>query len=531
MALFDKVWQQMSSRLDQAKLSKEIERLQLTIQTKPNDTEALRQLGTLYETCGMTEEAIGQFVRLAQAYSQINQSQLAIAYYQKAERLSKDEQRASLLKEVEKIYCQTSQYEEAYQIARQVIEIYLQINQKEAARGFVHSLPAYGEKDAIYRKELREMIGEKDESWAQGARGSWVKENSIKPTQNLTALPGYSSAKVPVSSSEEKELFSNLKVLIVDDDSGILKIMSAMLKMIGCQIIIASDGQEGLEKALEHIPNLIISDLLMPKMDGSQLFDQLKNFSQTQSIPFVCLTSRGQEDEKLAAFEKGVEDYWVKPFVISELSMKTKKILLREIEKHQRVTPLVTPTNTPVINQMIDLAGNLATTPLPQLLRMIEYMTKTGVLVLQEGKEQGRLLFQQGMIYDASYGNYQAEAAALALLPWTSGTFSFFSQSITTPRTIYISLEELFNKLSQYYQVQQLLEQLPPTESRLTFSAKFDQALASTPFPRTIDLLIPLFDGKNTVGQCLEHLSGNIEALELLINLYQNQLLVIVNRR
>ncbi|KAF0248715.1 MAG: response regulator containing CheY-like receiver domain and AraC-type DNA-binding domain-containing, partial [bacterium] len=161
MALFDKVWQQMSTRLDQAKLTKEIERLQLAIQAKPNDTEALRQLSTLYESCGMTQEAVGQFVHLAQAYYQINQSQLAIAYYQKAERLSKDEQQASLLKEVEKIYRQTRQYEEAYKVARQVIEIYLQINQKEAARGFVHSLPTYGEKNEIYRKELREMIGEK----------------------------------------------------------------------------------------------------------------------------------------------------------------------------------------------------------------------------------------------------------------------------------------------------------------------------------------------------------------------------------
>ena len=524
MALFDKVWQQMSTRLDQAKLTKEIERLQLAIQINPNDIEALRQLGTLYETCKMTEEAVGQFVRLAQAYAQINQSQLAIAYYQKAERLSKDEQRASLLKDIEKIYHQTSQYEEAYRVARQVIEIYLQINQKEAARGFVHSLSTYGQKDAIYRKELREMIGEKDESWAQGARGSWVKENSIKPTQNLTALPGYSSAKVPVSSTKEKEIFSQLKVLIVDDDPSILKIMSAMLKMIGCQIVMASDGQEALEKALQTLPSLIISDLLMPKMDGCQLFEKLREFPQTFAIPFVCLTSRGQEDEKLAAFEKGVEDYWVKPFVISELSMKTKKILLREIEKYQYLCTSATTT----LNQNVDLAGNLATTPLPQLLRMIEYIAKTGILVLQqESNQQGQLLFQEGKIYGAAYGNYQGEKAAIALLPWRNGTFSFFSQPLVTIQTIFTSLEELFNKLTHYYQVQQQLEQLPSKENYLIFSTGFEKALASNAFPHTIDLLIPLFDGNNTLGECLEKLSENIEALQLLINLYLHQFLVI----
>ncbi|MBI4854048.1 MAG: response regulator [Acidobacteria bacterium] len=447
MALFDKVWQQMSSRLDQAKLTKEIERLQLIIQTKPNDTEALRQLGTLYETCAMTQEAIGQFVHLAQAYSQINQSQLAIAYYQKAERLSKDEQRASLLKEIEKIYHQTNQYDEAYKVARQVIEIYLELNQKEAARGFVQSLSSYGEKDAIYRKELKEIIGEKDESWAQGARGSWISENTIRPTQNLTALPGYSSAKVPISSDKEKERFSQLKVLIVDDDAGIIKIMTAMLKMIGCQIVAAFDGQEGLEKALEHLPDLIISDLLMPKMDGSQLFDRLREFPKTASIPFVCLTSRGQEDEKLAAFEKGVEDYWVKPFVISELSMKTKKILLRQLEKSQKEIS-ITPALASSLGQTVDLAGNLATTPLPQLLRIIEYMSKTGILTLQDNKE-GKIFFQQGIIYHASYEDFQGESAILALLPLTDGTFSFFSQSITVSRTIFSSLDDLFKKLNE----------------------------------------------------------------------------------
>ncbi|KAF0214886.1 MAG: response regulators consisting of a CheY-like receiver domain and a winged-helix DNA-binding, partial [bacterium] len=353
----------------------------------------------------------------------------------------------------------------------------------------------------------------------------WVKENSFKPTQSLTALPGYSSAKVPISSLEEKEIFSNLKVLIVDDDPSILKIMSAMLKMIGCKIITASDGQEGLEKALQTLPSLIISDLLMPKMDGCQLFERLKEFPETFAIPFVCLTSRGQEDEKLAAFEKGVEDYWVKPFVISELSMKTKKILLREIEKYQHLFASV--NNTSTLNQNVDLAGNLATTPLPQLLRMIEYMGKTGVLVLQEGNQQGKLLFQQGRIYDATYKTYQGEKAAIALLPWTNGTFSFFSQPLVTIQTIFTSLEELFNKLTQYYQVQQLLEQLPPKESYLIFSREFNQALASSPFPSTIDLLIPLFNGNHTLGQCLEKLSENIEVLELVINLYQHQLLVI----
>jgi hypothetical protein len=162
---------------------------------------------------------------------------------------------------------------------------------------------------------------------------------------------------------------------------------------------------------------------------------------------------------------------------------------------------------------------------------MIEYMTKTGTLVLQDGNQEGQISFYRGAIYDSTYENYQGEAAVLTLLSWVKGTFTFFSQPLTTPQNIFSSLDELFKKLNDYYQAQEILNKLPSPSSYLIFSSKFDEALASTPFPKTIDLLLPLFDGKKTLGECLEKLSGNMEALELLTNLYHNQYLVLVKRK
>ncbi|KAF0247267.1 MAG: response regulator containing CheY-like receiver domain and AraC-type DNA-binding domain-containing, partial [bacterium] len=287
MSLFDKVKQQISGQTDQKNI-KEIEKLKIALQNKPNDLEILRQIAILCESSGLNEEAVKYFCILGRSYQQ-SQASLAIAYFRKAERLAEKEERASIFKDIAKTYFTINQFEEAYHASRQVIEIYLELNQKEAARGFIVNLPLLGEKDAIYRKELLEMIGEKDQAWAQGARGTWVEENSPRPTQLIASLPGYTAAKVPITPALEKALFSQMRVLVVDDDQGVCKILTAMLKSIGCQSTTANNGNEAIEKLLIWKPNLIISDLLMPQMDGNQFFAKLQENPETSDIPFVCL--------------------------------------------------------------------------------------------------------------------------------------------------------------------------------------------------------------------------------------------------
>ncbi len=445
MSLFDKVKQQISGQTDQKNI-KEIERLKLTLQNKPNDLETLRQLGILCENHSLNEEAVKYFCILGRSYQQ-SQSSLAIAYFRKAERLAEKEERASIFKDIAKTYFTTKQFEEAYHASRQVIEIYLELNQKEAARGFIVNIPLLGEKDAIYRKELLEMIGEKDQTWAQGARGTWVEENSPKPTQLIASLPGYTAAKVPITPAIEKALFSQMRVLVVDDDQGVCKILTAMLKSIGCQSTTANNGNEAIEKLADWKPDLIISDLLMPQMDGNQFFVKLQEDPETSDIPFVCLSSRGQEDEKLAAFSKGVEDYWVKPFVISELSMRTKKILQRQLKTVQSKA-------NPQYSDQSELSGRLGNIPLPHLLRMLEYMSKTGILTLAYSEAFGTISFQEGSLVDAQYAGLNGEPALFSLMSWNEGRFVFESQEIASPRIITDSLDELFNKLAIYYQTQ-----------------------------------------------------------------------------
>lgn len=521
MALFDKVWQQMNTRLDQAKVNKEAERFRQALMQNPNDTEALRQLGTIYQTAGMVEEAIQCFVRLADLYQQSRQTELALAYYRKVERMGDNERRASILKEIERIHHSQGQYEEAYRTARQVNEVYLSMGQKEAARGFVNSLPSFGEKDEVYRKELREMVGEKDESWAQGAKGTWTETSEQSAgIQQAVPLTGFQQARVVPTSNEEQSIFSEMTILIVDDDPNIIILLSTAIKTLGCQVITANNGIEGMDKALRLRPNLIISDLLMPKMDGSQFFNRLQEYPETSSIPFVCLTSRGQEEEKLAAFQKGVEDYWVKPFSIGEITLRVKKLLQRQLQQMQ---------NAYVSSSLAqaELSGTLADMTMADLLRFMEAKRKSGLLRLRNGDAEGVIAFYNGEVIDAQYASLVGEPALYTLLNWVSGSFVFQSQMVNVARTIVSSTNEILARMMQRYNEEYyLIEQLPPPETTLALSYRFDEALRQVRFPRSVERLMILFDGRNTLGECLEQLRGDTEAIRLLVELYRQGLIV-----
>lgn len=524
MALFDKVWQQMNTRLDQAKVNREIERLRQALYINPNDTEALRQLGTLFQTSNMVEEAIETFIRLADLYQNAKQYDLALAYYRKVEKLGDNERRASILKEIERIHHGLGQFEDAYRTCRQIAEVYLAMNQKEAARGFFSSLPTFGEKDELYRKELREMIGVRDEAWAQGAKGTWVEEQPRATSPGLAPLPGYPVSRAKVGVTQEEQIaFADLSILVVDDDPNICLLLSTAIKNLSCQVITANNGMEGVDKALRLRPNIIISDLLMPKMDGSQFFKKLQEYPETQTIPFVCLTSRGQEEEKIAALERGVEDYWVKPFSIAEITMRIKKLLQKQLQNVQ------TNYNATGTGQ-VELAGNLGEMTPSDLLRFSEAKRKSGILQLKSGEVEGSIFFQNGEIVDAQYMNLMGEPALLSLLNWNSGTFTFQSQYISVPRTIVSSIDEILSRMMQQYDEEYYLtEQLPHPSLTLVLTQAFYEALQTTRFPRSVDRLMILFDGSHPLGECLEQLRGDTDAIRLLVELYRQGLAVVYN--
>lgn len=112
------------------------------------------------------------------------------------------------------------------------------------------------------------------------------------------------------------------KILIVEDEKNIVDILSFNLGREGYETVAAYDGQAGLEKARSENPDLILLDLMLPKMDG---FDVCKAIRQTdQSTPIIMLTAREEESDKVFGLELGADDYITKPFSMRELLARIK---------------------------------------------------------------------------------------------------------------------------------------------------------------------------------------------------------------
>jgi DNA-binding response OmpR family regulator len=117
------------------------------------------------------------------------------------------------------------------------------------------------------------------------------------------------------------------KILIVEDEPNMVAGLRDNFEYEGYQVVSAFDGKEGLETALKESPDLVVLDVMMPKMSGLDVCKQLK--ARRPSIPIIMLTARGQEVDKVVGLELGADDYVTKPFSIRELLARVKAVLRR----------------------------------------------------------------------------------------------------------------------------------------------------------------------------------------------------------
>jgi DNA-binding response OmpR family regulator len=118
----------------------------------------------------------------------------------------------------------------------------------------------------------------------------------------------------------------NERILIVEDEVSLAQAVAYALKREGFQVRIATDGQEGLRMALTEKPDLVILDLMLPKLDGWEVCRTLRAKS---AVPILILTARGEEHDKVIGLELGADDYVVKPFSMRELIARVRALLRR----------------------------------------------------------------------------------------------------------------------------------------------------------------------------------------------------------
>src|SRR5215469_1060615 len=134
-------------------------------------------------------------------------------------------------------------------------------------------------------------------------------------------------AQVAIPAKTKPGEHAMARILIVEDEPNMVAGLRDNFEFEGYDVITAPDGVAGLERALKEAPDLVVLDVMMPKMSGLDVCKQLK--AKRPSLPVIMLTARGQEVDKVVGLELGADDYVTKPFSIRELMARIKAVLRR----------------------------------------------------------------------------------------------------------------------------------------------------------------------------------------------------------
>jgi signal transduction histidine kinase/DNA-binding NarL/FixJ family response regulator len=190
--------------------------------------------------------------------------------------------------------------------------------ESEEGRGSTFRLIIPLGKEHLKPEEICEEEREKDKEY----------EKDLSAVEFEEVIANEKEKSVEFASSDKPTL------LIVEDNPDVRKYVATILEN-QYKIFEAKDGEEGLNEALEFIPDLIISDIMMPKMDGFQLCSKLKSDSRTSHIPVIMLTAKATMQDKISGLELGADEYLMKPFEESELKARIKNLLGQRKRLHE----------------------------------------------------------------------------------------------------------------------------------------------------------------------------------------------------
>lgn len=126
-------------------------------------------------------------------------------------------------------------------------------------------------------------------------------------------------------------------ILVVDDEQDLLDLIEYNLKKEGFDVLKAEDGEEGIKMARKHSPDLILLDIMMPKMDGLEAVEIIRDDEELKRIPIIFLTARGDEKTEVEGLNKGGDDYITKPISTTKLISRIKAVL-RRFEENEEFT-------------------------------------------------------------------------------------------------------------------------------------------------------------------------------------------------
>jgi DNA-binding response OmpR family regulator len=244
------------------------------------------------------------------------------------------------------------------------------------------------------------------------------------------------------------------RILVADDDAWILRMVTTVLKKRGYEVDTAPDGEQAYERALSNPPDLLITDVMMPNVDGWTLVKRMREHPVLRDVPVIFLTALSSDDDRIHGFRLGADDYLPKPFRFEELDLRVARTL-RRTQPIVMTPPAQPPPPAAPVAPIEDeesggletaLAGDLSEIGLPMLLTMLEMEQKSGMLELTHEQEgTAELYLKRGRVVHAtldytpgaeddkaseedvdelSWGLEDAECVYY-LLKWAEGRFEF----------------------------------------------------------------------------------------------------------
>ncbi len=242
------------------------------------------------------------------------------------------------------------------------------------------------------------------------------------------------------------------RLLVVDDEANIRSLLRLTFEE-EFEVEEAEDGMDGFARAVARPPDLIISDIMMPRLDGYGLYRRLRARAETSGIPFMFLSAKREVDEKVMGLEMGADDYLTKPFSTRELRAKAHSLLRKARE----------------VRAGGGLSGRLAEVDISEVLQLLEMGRKTGVLTLKSAGATGQFAFRHGEVVHASLGPWSGAEAYFSLLTWKQGEFSFSQQTVEVEENLHGRGQELLMEgIRLLDEMTEALRRLPSPDTRVS---------------------------------------------------------------
>ena len=298
-----------------------------------------------------------------------------------------------------------------------------------------------------------------------------------------------------------------------------MRVVEVSLRKAGYNVACAEDGESGLAILAAQLPDLVICDTKLPKVDGYALVRQLKGTPETAATPVIFLAATRSVEDKIRGLELGVEDFLTKPIFVRELLARVNGVLARRTHDS-----IVTQKPSTLRTRF---AGSTADMTVIDLLQTFEISRKSGAITFKSGTRLAHVWFRDGRLVDAEVAALRGEEAVYRLLVWGEADFEVDFGPSDHEEVVELGTSALVMEgMRRADEWGRLIEQLPPLEQ--VYEVDHEKLLERlNEIPDELNGILRLLDGRRTLAEVVDESPfEDLSTLSTLSKLYFESLLV-----